>query len=185
MLGAAIIHPDVREVIPLMPEPLVKHDGTKKNDGERHAAKLFIAKLRKDHPHLKFIVMEESLRSKAPHIETLHDHHLRYMLGVKEGDPSYLFTQVQAAEHAGRVTSDEWHDRAVGGVHRFRFVNDVPLNESNTDVQVNFIKYWEIGADKIQPFRVVTDLRVGNRNVDHLMGVVGHGGRLEMRRCMR
>ena len=35
MLGAALIHPDRREVIPLMPEPIVKHDGAEKNDGER------------------------------------------------------------------------------------------------------------------------------------------------------
>src|SRR5262245_26785149 len=39
LLGAAIIHPDRREVIPLMPEPIVKHDGTDKNDCERTAAK--------------------------------------------------------------------------------------------------------------------------------------------------
>src|ERR1700674_3705106 len=38
MLGAAIIHPDMRAVIPLMPEPIGKHDGTGKNDCERHAA---------------------------------------------------------------------------------------------------------------------------------------------------
>jgi hypothetical protein len=43
MLGAALIHPDRREVIPLMPEAMIKHDGTEKNDGERHAAKRFIA----------------------------------------------------------------------------------------------------------------------------------------------
>ena len=30
MLGAAIIHPDVREVIPLMPEPIVQQDGDAK-----------------------------------------------------------------------------------------------------------------------------------------------------------
>ena len=76
MLGAAIIHPDRREVMPLMPEPMVTQDGTGKNDGERHAAKRFIAKLRHDHPHLKFIVTEDSLRANAPHIETLHDHGL-------------------------------------------------------------------------------------------------------------
>ena len=35
MLGAAIIHPAFREVIPLMPEPIVKQDGTEKNDCER------------------------------------------------------------------------------------------------------------------------------------------------------
>ena len=38
---------------------IVRHDGTAKNDGERNAAKRFIAKLRQDHPHLKCIVWEE------------------------------------------------------------------------------------------------------------------------------
>ena len=42
MLGAALIHPDRREVIPLMPEPIIKQDGTEKNDCERNAAKRFI-----------------------------------------------------------------------------------------------------------------------------------------------
>src|SRR5262244_2789551 len=141
MLGAAIVHPDVRAVIPLMPEPILKHDGTEKNDCERNAAKRFVAKLRQDHPHLKCIVTEDSLSANAPHIETLQDYDLHYILGVKEGDHTYLFQQVQAAEHAGRVTSYERHDRAAGLVHRFRFLNNVPLNASNGEVRVNFIEY--------------------------------------------
>src|SRR2546429_7237460 len=76
LLGAAIIHPDVRAVIPLMPEPIVKQDGTDKNDCERNAAKRFVAKLHQDHPHLKFIITEDSLSSNAPHIETLQAHGL-------------------------------------------------------------------------------------------------------------
>src|SRR5882762_8768684 len=143
MLGAALIHPDVRAVIPLMPEPIGKHDGTAKNDCERNAAKRFIVKLRQDHPHLKFIVTEDSLSSNAPHIATLHRHALHSILGVKEGDHAFLFQQVQAAEHAGRVTSYERHDRAAGLVHRCRFVNDVPLKASNPAVRVNVLEYWE------------------------------------------
>lgn len=173
MLGAAIIHPDFRAVIPLMPEPIVKPDGTAKNDCERNAAKRFIAKLRRDHPHLKFIITEDSLSSNAPHIETLHDHGCHYILGVKEGDHAYLFQQVQAAEEAGCVTYYERHDRAAGVIHRFRFVNDVPLNASRADVRVNFIEYWEIGPDQVQHFSWVTDLRVSKRNVYQLM----RGGR--------
>src|SRR6266478_984796 len=134
MLGAAIIHPDVRAVIPLMPEPIGPDDGTDKNDCERNAAKRFVVKLRQDHPHLKFIVTEDSLSSNAPHIETLQHHDLRYILGVKEGDHAYLFKRVQAAEHAGRVSYAERHDHVAGLVHRVRFVNDVPLHESNADV---------------------------------------------------
>src|SRR5215470_14517182 len=173
MLGAAIIHPDQRAVIPLMPEPMMNRDGTDKNDCERNAAKRFVAKLRQDHPHLKFIVTEDSLSSNAPHIETLQDYDLHYILGVKEGDHTYLFQQVQAAEHAGRVTSYERHDRAAGLVHRFRFLNNVPLNASNGEVRVNFIEYWEMGHDKVQHFSWITDLRVTKRNVFHLM----RGGR--------
>src|SRR6476661_6535538 len=129
LLGAAILHPDCRAVIPLMPEPIIKQDGTEKNDCERNAAKRFMTKLRQDHPHLKFIVTEDSLSSNAPHIETLHDAACHYILGVKEGDHTYLFNQVQAAEDAGAVTYYERHDRATGVVHRFRFVNAMPLNE--------------------------------------------------------
>src|SRR6185436_8251170 len=141
---AALIHPDRREVIPLMPEAILKQDGSEKNDCERNAAKRLMAKLRREHPHLRVIVTEDSLSSNAPHIETLQDHGCHYILGVKEGDHAYLFKQAQAAEAAGRVTYYERHDRAAGLVHRFRFVNDLPLNGSRTDVRVNVIEYWEM-----------------------------------------
>src|SRR5919199_1099608 len=173
MLGAAIIQPDQRAVIPLMPEPIGNGDGMDKNDCERNAAKRFVAKLRQDHPRLKFILTEDSLSSNAPHIETLHHYDLHYILGVKEGDHPFLCQQIQAAEHAGRVTYYERHDRAAGVMHRFRFVNDVPLNASHVDVRVNVIEYWESSNVKVQHFSWVTDIRVSKRNVYHLM----RGGR--------
>ncbi len=159
--------------MPLMPEPIVKPDGTAKNDGERHATKRFIAKLRQDHPHLKCLITEESLSSNAPHIETLHDAGCRSILGGKEGDHAYVFKHVQAAEEAGHVTYDERHDRAAGVIHRCRFVNDMPLNASRVDVRVNCIESWEIGPDQVQHFSWVTDVRVSKRNVSKRM----RGGR--------
>jgi hypothetical protein len=80
---------------------------------------------------------------------------------------------VQAAEHAGQVTDYERHDRAARVVHRFRFVHDVPLHASHSDVRVNFIEYWEIGEAKVQHCSWVTDSRVSKRNVYQLM----RGGR--------
>jgi len=173
MLGAALIHPDRREVIPLMPEPIIKPDGAKKNDCERNAAKRFIAKLRQDHPYLEFIVTEDGLSSNAPHIETLHEYGCHYILGVKEGDHGTLFEHVQAAEQAGRVSHYARHDRSAGIEHRFRLVNDMPLNASRSDVRVNFIEYWEVSQDHVQHFSWVTDLRVNKSNVYQLM----RGGR--------
>src|SRR5262245_52018436 len=108
-----------------MPEPIIKPDGTSKNDCERNAAKRFIIKLRQDHPHLKVVVTEESLSSSAPHIQWLHDHDLHYILGVKAGDHAALFAHVAAAEQAGRVTYYEREDATAGLRQRFRFVSNM------------------------------------------------------------
>jgi len=177
MLGAALIHPDQRAVIPLMPEPIMKQDGTSKNDCERNAAKRLIVKLRQDHPHLKLIVTEDSLSSNAPHIEVLQEHNLHYILGVKEGDHTFLFQQVAAAEQAGRVTSYDRENPETGMHQHFRFVSDVPLNASNADLRVNFLECWETVHSQVQHFSWVTDLCVTKGTVYQIM----RGGRARWR----
>src|SRR5919206_2473610 len=177
LLGAALIHPDRREVIPLMPEPIVKHDGTEKNDCEREAAKRLIVQLRQDHPHLPLIVTEDSLSSNAPHIQVLQDHNVHYILGVKEGDHASLFAQGAVAEQAGRVTYYDRDALETGLRHRFRFVSDVPLNASHADLRVNFLECWEWDKDTVQHFSWVTDLRVNKGTVYQLM----RGGRARWR----
>ena len=177
MLSAALIHPDQRVVIPLMPEPIIKQDGTNQNDCERNAAKRLSAKLRQDHPHLKVIVTEDSLSSNAPHIQVLHDHNVHYILGVKEGDHVSLFEHVTAAEQAGRVTYYDRDDSETGLRYRFRFVSDVPLNASHADLRVNFLECWETGNGQVQHFSWVTDLRVNKGTVYQLM----RGGRARWR----
>jgi hypothetical protein len=156
-----------------MPEAIIKHDGREKNDGERNAAKRFIATLRHDHPHLGFIITEDGLSANAPHIVTLHDAGCHSILGVKEGDHGYLFDQVHAAEQDGRVRHYEQDDHAARITHRFRCINDMPLNESHADVRVNFIEYWEVSQDQGQHCSWVTDFHVHQDNVYQLM----RGGR--------
>ena len=93
MLGAAIVHPDLKEVIALAPEPIIMQDGNSKNDCERNACKRFLEKLRKEHPDLALTVIEDSLSSNAPHIKELEKHRMHYILGVKEGDHKALFKE--------------------------------------------------------------------------------------------
>jgi hypothetical protein len=123
------------------------------------------------------IVTEDSLSSNAPHIQVLQDHHLHYLLGVKEGDHAYLFEQVAAAERAGRVTDSDRNDEATGLHHRFRFVSDVPLNESHADLRVNFLECWEYDRDKVRHFSWITDLRLNKSTVYQIM----RGGRARWR----
>ena len=168
MLGAAIVHPDFKEVIPVFPEPIEKQDGTSKNDCERNASKRFLEKFRKAHPHLGVIVIEDGISANAPHIRELHKQNMHFILGVKPGDHAFLFQQVEDAIHSGNVPE---HRVKIDKVtHRFRFHNQVPLNKSNQDVLVNFLEYWEIQDDgSTQHFSWVTDFEITRENVFTLM----------------
>jgi hypothetical protein len=172
MLGAAIVHPDLKVVLPLMPEPIIKQDGQKKNDCERNAAKRFLAQLRKDHPHLEFVVVEDALSSNAPHIEELRRHNLRFLLGAKEGDHAFLFAEVQRRlEEDDRVTFLEVH--RAGVTYLYWIMCDVPLNASNPDLLVTFVDYTEVRDDRTLRFSWVTDLPVTRDNVPEVV----RGGR--------
>lgn len=149
MLGAAIVHPDFKEVIPLCPEMIIKQDGTTKNDCERNAAKRFFEQLRKDHPHLPFIINEDALSPNAPHIKEMEKFNLHYILGVKPGDHKFLFKFVEDAVQSGRTTEFVINDKENSDkIHRFRILNTVPLNQLNQEVKVNLIEYWEYSRKK-------------------------------------
>jgi len=167
-VGAVVVHPSIKEVIPLCPEIIRKQDGTTKNDCERNAIKRMLGKLRKDHPHMKFIVNEDSLASNAPHIKDLEEHDLKYILGAKEGDHKFLFDFVDQAVETGVALQVEIPDDEQEGVsHCFRIVHNAPLNKSNQDIQVTFVEYWEDNPRKKRTLRFswITNLEITPENV--------------------
>lgn len=181
MLGAAIVHPDHREVIPLCPEPIVMQDGRKKNDCERNAGKRWLEQCRKDHPHLPVIIIEDALSSNAPHITELQKHNCRFILGIKEAGNAYAFEHLQSGERNGATTVIE-RARADGTKKRFRFRNDVPLNMANINTIVNVLEYWEErrghkGRTEKLHFAWVTDFEITEQSCEEIM----RGGRARWR----
>jgi hypothetical protein len=149
LLGATLVHPDLKEVIPLAPEPIINQDGHTKNDCERNATRRWLKRFRQEHPHLPVIVVEDGLSANAPHLDDLRDANAQYIIGVKPGDHAFLFAHLHAADAAGRTQSDTQVDPATGVVHHFRFHNRVPLNEAHPDCLVNVLEYWEIHPTRI------------------------------------
>ena len=138
MLGAAIVRPGCKEVIPLMPEPIFKQDGSNKNDCERNALKRFLPKFRQDHPHLRVIATLDALYANAPVIRDLRAAFVPWIIRAKPDGNAFLFKQVEQFAEEG-LTEDF---KAIGsdGVHRrYRLAWNVPLNESNCDVRVDFL----------------------------------------------
>lgn len=173
MLGAALVHPDKREVIPLAPEAIVKQDGDTKNDCERNASCRLLRQIRQEHPHLKLIVVEDGLASNAPHIRELQRLGMHFILGAKPGDHEFLYEHLLDAFDDDRVAtlSGKNGDAACEIV----FVNGLPLNQANPDLLVNVLQYLEFGpeGEPTKKFTWVTDLKITRSNAQHLV----RGGR--------
>ena len=167
-VGAAIVHPYYKEVIPLNPEIIKKQDGETKMDCERNAVRRLLKKFRQDHPHLKIIINEDSLSSNAPHIDDLEQYNCHYILGVKEGDHKFLFQYVDQAIKDGTAIELMIPDEENKDLnHWFHIVYDAPLNKSHQGRRVTFVEYWEENTktDKIQRFSWITDLDITEDNV--------------------
>jgi len=174
LLGATLVHPDLKEVIPLAPEPIIQQDGHTKNDCERNATRRWLKQFRKEHPHLRVIVVEDALSANAPHLKDLAEAGVHYIIGVKPGDHTFLFEHLRGLDEAGRMQVLTLVDPATNILHHFRFCNSAPLNESNGDVLVNVLEYWEVHPDKtVQHFSWITDFTLDANNVWAIM----RGGR--------
>ena len=173
LYGAAIVHPDIKQVIPLAPEAILDEDGSTKQDCERNASKRWLKDFKKDHPKLKAIIIEDSLSSNAPHIKTIRELNFEFILGVKNGDHKFLFNHVAEQKKNDKVIE---HTIIEGDkTHVFSYINNVPLNASNKDVKINFIEYWEINnkTGKKQHFSWVTSFELTKKNIYDIM----RGGR--------
>ena len=137
MLGAAIVHPDEKVVLPLAPEPIIKGDGIVKNDCERNAAKRLLTDFRREHPYLKAIVIEDGLAANYPHLALLDDLNLPYIISVQPGDHDFLFDWVKHAQLKAITLAKDHHKYIL------RYLNDVPLNDVHFDYHVNFLECIE------------------------------------------
>ena len=76
----------------------------------------------------------------------------------------------------------QWHETTdeKESTHKFKCIEKVPLNESNKDLKVNFIEYWETTKKgKTLHFSWVTDLPVNKNNVYQLMRVTRSRWKIE------
>ena|SRR5512135_2768387 len=174
LLGATLVHPDLKEVLPLAPEPIIQQDGQTKNDCERNATRRWLKQFRQVHPQLPIIVVEDALSANAPHLRDLREARAHFIIGVKPGDHAFLFQHLRAIDEAGQMQTLSVIDPTTGVLHHFRFWNDAPLNESHPDELVHVLEFWEIHPDrKVQYFSWITDFVLTPENVWDIM----RGGR--------
>jgi hypothetical protein len=172
ILAAALVHPDQKVVYSFMPEPIMNTDGSAKNDCERNAAKRWIADFRREHPHLKAIIVADGLSSNKPFIRVLRKNGLNFILVCKEADHKYLNDRIQIADKKDKPSLDTEKD----GVKRhYEYMLNVPLNDANQDCLVNVVRFSEtkiVGKNKenrTTNWMWVTDLSVNIGNIEEFV----------------
>ena len=163
VLQGAVMHPDKKQVLPVMPEAIQNTDGNSKQDCESKAAKRFVEKLKQTHPRQGFIIAGDGLMSHQPMMETVIDNGMHCLFVAKPGDHQYLFEWVEAFEQLPCI---ELTDQK-GRVHQYRWKNDVPLNGRADALRVNYIDYSLINEKGKRTYHNswVTDLEVTQTNI--------------------
>lgn len=160
------MHPDKKQVIPVMPEAIQNGDGQKKQDCESKAAKRFIQNLRAAHPRQGFLLCGDGLMSHQPMIEATKEHGMHYLFVAKPGDHKYMFEWLDGyPELPSLEVVDE-----KGRKHSYSWQNGIPLHGSTNAIDVNFFEYQlENAAGKVTYKNSwVTDLEMTEANVQHL-----------------
>jgi len=167
VLQGAFMHPEQRQVMPVMPEPIANsHNGYQKQDCGINAAKRFIVQLKKDHPRLGILPAGDGLFSKTPIINLVLEQKMHFIFVAKPNDHKFMMQWV-ADYHA--LPELRVHDFR-GRVHRYQYQNKVPLTAKEEGCLVNYIRYEIINENGKVTYTNswVTDINVDKDNVAQL-----------------
>lgn len=163
MQCAAIVHPERKTVIPFAPEPIHKQDGASKNDCEQRASKRLLENIRREHPHLKIILLADSLHANGPHVELLQQLNMRFIITAKQNANDFNYDDPDTIQYL-EYTDDR------GYTHSFRWRNDTALNSHHPHLRVSLIDYQETSPKKKSTrFTWVTDLPTNPDTIYHIM----------------
>lgn len=170
ILQPALIHPELRQVLPLAPQFIRRRDGTDKQDSETEAGKRFVALLRGEHPQLKAVLVGDSLYSTRPFIATITGHRFSFLLVAKPEDHRHLFEDIEGLRRGGLLQRLE-SAQPKGKHFVYEWVNGVALGAESTSPVVNFVQLTILDAQGRTTYRCswVSDIPIDAQTVEKLV----------------
>lgn len=136
-----ISHPDLKQILPLMPEEICHQDGDKKEDCETNASKRLIDKIRASHPRMPFIYMGDALYANEPFIKKIRERDDKFIFRVKLGSHRYLHEIFDQAE---LNTLEITNDRGARLIHKW---HKSKLHKG-TDIDITAMRLYTVSTDK-------------------------------------
>ena len=166
MLGAVLVHPDRRDVFPLMSEAMKRQKGQTKNDSELEASKRLHASILEHYGKLSLVIVEDALYANEPHLNHLLSLGYNFIVGVRPTKNVALFRQLEGRQKRGDAKQLVIKRGQV--IHYFYWTNNIPLNNRG-NLRVNFLNYEQHYKGKVKKFSWVTSLTIREGNVEQIM----------------
>jgi Transposase DDE domain len=170
-LSSVLAHHQHKEVFPVACEAIVKQDGETKNDCELNAAKRLIPTIREMLPAAQYELLGvfDGLYPNGPFIRLLNAHHMRYIIGIKDG---YVLVQIEKLKAQNALNICEWVNEK-GEKCVAKYYNGLILNGQNQDIEVNYFQYEQFDTKGVRTFfsSWITDLFIEQENIQELVAI--------------
>jgi len=170
-LQAALMHPNIKQVIPMMAEDISNGDGQVKQDCEINAGKRLISKLRQNHPKMGIILGGDDLFSRQPMIEAVLAEKMSFIFVAKPDSHPIMMKWLAAQERL----PERFEEDGKGCTVHYQWINDVPLNGTKDPIRVNYFSRTVFSRNALGEPEVVqrqswvTDMSVNANNLSVLV----------------
>jgi hypothetical protein len=167
-LGASLVAPGHKKVLPLPPEFIAPQDGAEKQDCERNAAKRWLGKHGSALAHYQPIYLGDDLFACQPIVNALRDAGGSFILTCKPSSHQTI------AEYISGVELQEHRQTVVQSgkpvTYIYRWLADVPLRATQDALDVNWfsVEIRNASGKKTYANSFVTDLPVTATTVAEL-----------------
>lgn len=164
-----IVAPENPHVISLAPEFITPQDGHDKQDSEHAAAKRWLKEHAKHYRELGVTFLGDDLYDCQPICQAMLDEKCHFLLTCKPDSHKTLYEWVLGLDSIGKVTSVNvnWRHGKKYYVDTYRFVNQVPLRDSEDAIQVNWCELTTTNenGELIYKNAFVTDHPITENNI--------------------
>jgi hypothetical protein len=144
-LGAILVAPGHKQVLPLPPEFIVPRDGAEKQDCERNAAKRWLARHSAAVGHVRPVYLGDDLFACQPIVAAIQDAGGNFILTCKPASHQTI------TEYLHRATREEHRENICKRGKRtttvYRWLNAIPMRATEDAIAVNWFSI-EIFNDK-------------------------------------
>jgi len=161
-----IVHPERKQVLPLISEEIRNEDGKEKQDCEINASKRLIPKLKENYPDYRFVIMGDALYAKQTFIELITENEYDFMLVVTPEYNVGFLEEVDRRRSVGRVNQLKFCRK--GKQYCYEWSSEIGFKKTGETIDANYIglTITDVNTEKETYKNTwVTNLEVSKENI--------------------